>query len=743
MSSRAIRKLQKLREQELQQAEQDDNDLSDDEPVYRPSKPKLNAFDLLNAVEDGNDDDEQDSDDHQEISEPVTVTQAANDIPAHPTEPKKKKNKNKKKKKQQKVSPKFVDEDLAKSKEENLDEIDQALKELAVHNPTQGHGPVGTTATNRHALFAKTTDDLLGVEPKFLNATNEMRKLFGNVVLENFDSPQDAGTGRRRDRNREMVDLGRALTGRYSPASRGQNLAGVTLRRNVLMPGKDEWPRAPSGGLGMELAEKSPTGAVVYRILHNAAYTDIQRQFEICVESMDPQRMIHLLQYNPYHISTLLQVSEIAKHQSDHAVSADLLERALFNIGRSAHSSFGTRLKEGLARLDFLHAANRELWLVGWRYIANLGMKGTWRTAYEWAKLLLSLNEDDPYCIRLLIDHLALRGREYAHFIDLCTQTCLSHEWGSLPNIQCSLALAYLRLKKPTECRKQMRSAMSRYPWVFCKLAQELDIQPMPKRIWGKMPPTDAHELFTELYIVRAKDLWNTPEVVSLIVEVADSLPDEEEPVEPPEITLDIARHVILSDIPRVTTHLPGRYVSGRISASDPLPPIESTAHREQSDPTPSYLAQMPEGARPQWLRDLLDQLNNGALNFPRFGQGGEEVVHGDDVSGEEEIPAGRRPHPRGTQQTQIEQWLLEDGLHGLEEFLRQYGIDRGNWGEVMDYSPLIEYVEALRELQESTRQRLLQGALREAMGEMVVDMLEDELQLLEYEEEEEDRQHS
>ncbi|GLB03050.1 hypothetical protein AtubIFM57258_006526 [Aspergillus tubingensis] len=738
MSSRALRKLQKQREQELQlaQLEQENDDSSDEEPVVRPSKPKLNAFDLLNSVDD-DEEDEQESEIEAEIEEPEPVTQPKEEVSApapasKPAAPGKKNKKNKKKKKAGAKSGAGA----ASPEATGLDDIDKALKDLAVNPKHPAHSGGSAAAEDRDAGFPKTPEALLAIDPRCLNATNEMRKLFGNVVLENFD--QDTGSGRRRDRGRETLDLGQALTGRYSPASRGQSLAGVTQRRNVLMQGRDEWPRSPSGGLGMELVEKLQNGSTMYKIVHNSSYTDVQRQFDMCVESMDPQRMIHLLQYNPYHISTLLQVSEIAKHQGDHAVSADLLERALFNIGRSAHSSFSNLVKQGQAKLDFVHMENRELWLVGWRYIANLGMKGTWRTAYEWAKLLLSLNETDPYCIRLLIDHLALRGREYAHFVDLCTQTRLSKEWEALPNIQCSLALTYLRLNKPKECREQLRRAMSRYPWVFCKMAQELDIQPMPKRIWGKMPPTDAHELFTELYISRAKDLWNTPEAVSLIVEVADTLPDEEEPVEPPEISLDIARHVVLSDIPRVTTHLPNRFVAGRLSASDPLPPYESEAYRQQSDPTPSYLSQVPDVGRPQWLRDLLDQLNNGAIHFPRFQRDGEEV-HEDDVPSETEAEDNRAPaHPSADQQPVLEQWLLNDGMHTLEAFLQQYGVDRGNWGEVLDYSPLTEYVDGLELVQpESERERLLHGPIREAMGDMVVSMLEDELQLLQYDEEE------
>ena len=726
MSSRAIRKLQKLREQELQQGSDSQDESSDDEPP-RPSKPKFNAFDLLNAGDDNDEDEVDETDGAGEDTREIVTS-----VPQPQPEPTKLRNTNRKKKKKAKgkASNSLVNPQ-EKSQVEELDEIDRALKDLAMKSDSiAGPDTTTTTQANLTTSFPKTTNELLSIEPKYLNATNEMRRLFGNVVLESFD--QSADTGRRRDRSQETIDLGRALTGRYSPASRGQSLAGITLRRNVFMQGKDEWPRAPSGGLGMEVIEKHSLGTTLYRIVHNAAYQDAQRQFELCVESMDPQRLIHHLQYNPYHISTLLQVSEIAKHQSDHAVSADLLERALFNIGRSAHSSFSSRLKEGQARLDFLYMENRELWLVGWRYIANLGMKGTWRTAYEWAKLLLSLNDSDPYCMKLLIDHLALRGREYAHFVELCTKTRFSQDWADLPNIQCSLAMAYLRLDKPQDCRRQLRHAMARYPWVFNRLAQELDLQHIPKHIWGKMPPTGSHELLTELYIARAKDLWNTPEAVTLIMEVADTLSGEVEPLEPPEITLDIARHVVLSDIPSVTTHLPNRFVSGRLSASDPLPPYDSEAFRQQSDPTPSYISRIPEGGRPQWLRDLLEQMNNGVLRFPGFQRDDDEAdqldIEQDDSNA---APSSDRAQATGDQQV-LEQWLMQDGLESLQMFLHQHGVDRGNWGDVVDYAPLTDYLEALLEIQpDASRQQLLHGSIQEVIGEFAANLLEEELEMM------------
>lgn len=725
MSSRAIRKLQKLREQELQQSSDQEDESSDDEPRQAP-KPKFNAFDLLNAGGE-DDDDEDDKDDTEaeaeDIKEPVTRAEPA---PTQPNPPKNASKKKKKKAKKAKAQTPVQSE--KESKDTNLDEIDKALKDLNVKAPT-GTDISTPQPVSQDDGYPKTTNEVLSIELKYLNATNEMRRLFGNVVLENFD--QDAGSGRRRDRN-ETVDLGQALTGKYSPASRGKSLGGTTLRRNPLMQGKDEWPLAPSGGLGMVTDKSTNPANTLYKIVHNTGYKDVQNQFDLCVESMEPQRLIHHLQYNPYHISTLLQVSDIAKHQGDHAVSADLLERALFNIGRSAHSTFGNRLKEGKARLDFLLFENRELWLAGWRYIANLGMKGTWRTAYEWSKLLLSLNDSDPYCMSLLIDHLALRGREYTQFVDLCTQTRFVHDWADLPNIQCSLVMAYIRLNKPQEIRRQLRHAMTSYPWIFTRLAQELDLQHIPKQIWGVQPPNPTHELLMELYILRAKDLWNTPEAVSLIVEVADTLDSSLKPADAPEITLDIARHVILSDQPTVTTHLPHHFVQGRISSSDPLPPRESEAFESQSNPL-GLTAQLRNEA-PPWIRNLLEQMENGNMGFPRHQDEEDSEIDNNppDLTNTENNHSDALARGLAGDQDVLKQWLTTHGLEQLQEFLLQYGVDRGNWGEVMDFTPLSDYLEALQEVQPAAaRNEILHGIVEAVIGEFAVTMLEDELEMM------------
>ena len=288
----------------------------------------------------------------------------------------------------------------------------------------------------------------------------------------------------------------------------------------------------------------------------------------------------------------MLQVSEIAKQQGDHSVSGDLLERALFSFGRSVHSSFHTSLAKGEARLDFRRPENREFWLASWRYISNLGQRGTWRTAYEWARLILGLDpEGDPYCIGLILDQLALRGGQFEQFVDLANakDSCFG-DWGHFPNIKISKALAEYRLKRPTECRASLAQAIMDYPWLFARLFQELNLDHIPKSIWGKEARSEREKLESETYISRARDLWNTPETISLLVEVAQSVavaPGGKINNEP--ITLNEARHLLLSDIPALISLLPRSLTSMQTSASDPLPPPDNISPYDFIEPSGSY----------------------------------------------------------------------------------------------------------------------------------------------------------
>ncbi|CAL8581989.1 hypothetical protein XPA_007669 [Xanthoria parietina] len=573
MSSRAMRRLQREQEQreQLRNAAEnaEEDELSEAEQLKKPKAQ--NAYDMLHQtnleeIEEPTPDSDSDLTDAHDANRLTKDDEwsPATSFPKPPAKPKKKP----KKKKQQEKS---VEKNSLKQEDPAcLDEIDLALRSLPPQPPAS---QATMAASPSHESFPEMYR-LLAVDSKNLNAANEMKRLFGSALLGGEN--EEPGHPRRRGRLQHL-DLGGALAGRNSPVSRGQGLAGLALRRNVFISGKEEWPKATSGGLEMELVEKLNDRTTEYRFVHSTAYQDVQGQFETCVESLDPQRLIHLLQYNPYHISTLLQVSEIAKQQGDNSVSGDLLERALFSFGRSVHSSFITALSDGKARLDFRRPENREFWLAAWRYVANLGQRGTWRTSYEWAKLVLSLDpEGDPFCVAINLDQLAIRGGQAEHFLSLCTCAPLD-QFLNRPNLRISSALAKYRLKDAQGSRAQLREAIRDYPYIFTRLFQELKLDHLPKSIWGQKARSRREEFECEVYLNNAKDLWNTPEAISFLVEVAECLePKPTSLVLDKDITLEEARHILLSGTPALMNLLPRTFTAMNTSSSDPLPPPDN-----------------------------------------------------------------------------------------------------------------------------------------------------------------------
>ena len=315
MSSRALRKLQREKEQQDQLDASKEGSATNDESEEDAPMPKvLNAFDMLN--QDEHEDEANDSDvaelDH---TEGVWAKQNPAELSGNAkpkSKSKKKKNKKKGKAPNQNDTPTKGVQNAAK--ESQLDEIDLALKSLSTTSKDGADVPLAAKIDEANLQLYR----LLAVESKHLNALNEMKRLFGNVVLENEDeagAAAAAGPPRRRGRVQNL-DLGGALAGRYSPASRGQGLAGLALRRNPFILGKEEWPKATSGGLGMELVEKPEEGTIEFRFVHNTIYRDVQRQFRTCVESMDPQRMITLLQYNRKTLFYLYEFGACTNHEN-------------------------------------------------------------------------------------------------------------------------------------------------------------------------------------------------------------------------------------------------------------------------------------------------------------------------------------------------------------------------------------------------------------------------------------------
>jgi hypothetical protein len=284
MSSRALRRVQReLEEQQLQeklaQEEQDAEEDDSAEEVAPPVKAQPSMFAML-----GGDAEDQDDDDEDPEPEAKAVTEA--------TPSKSKKNKKKKKKGKAKSAETDTAKAPASSKDASgLDEIDQALLALNLTANTRDDDESeasGLAASEeKKQLFS-----VLSIDTQYLHAANEMKKLFGRAALQNADEeprPRQRGPA-------QQGGIAAAVAGRNAPGARG--LASLGLRRNIFIQGKEEWPKATSGGLGMEIVERRADGSVEYRFVHNRTYQETQQQFQVCVASMDSERMIQLLTFN-------------------------------------------------------------------------------------------------------------------------------------------------------------------------------------------------------------------------------------------------------------------------------------------------------------------------------------------------------------------------------------------------------------------------------------------------------------
>lgn len=178
MSSRALRKLQREREQQNQRDALKEDSAPDDESEEEASAGKvLNAFDMLN--EDENEDETNDSDVADPNDGEGVVAQAG------PSEKPKPKSKSKKKKNKKKgKAPEQADASTKgarhNAKEPQLDEIDLALKSLSTTSKDGADVPLAAKIDEANLQLYR----LLAVESKHLNALNEMKRLFGNAVLE-------------------------------------------------------------------------------------------------------------------------------------------------------------------------------------------------------------------------------------------------------------------------------------------------------------------------------------------------------------------------------------------------------------------------------------------------------------------------------------------------------------------------------------------------------------------------------
>ena len=550
----------------LQQA--GDNDDASSEEEVAPPKPRASAFAGFAALggDDDNDDDAEQEDEEQEEVEPEPVA---------PT-PAKKSKKSKKKKKAKKAEAAPVEEKAQKQKSKGgLDEIDLALKELSMKPKPQG-APEHETQNNYDANLAR----LLSISFDHLKVIKELRAMFGQETIDSVRHQEEAQTREDRRRNARRgpthtnVDLETFLKGKP-----GEKIPEVVLRKNPFVQGKDHWPRASAGGLKMSAVTDERVEPTEFRFSHDRSYEMLEMQFYNLVDMMDPMRIVHFIHENPYEVNGLITTSRVAIRDSNAALASDLLERALFTLGRVTLSSFRKKLERGVARLEFRRPENRQFWLAGYHYIKSLMQKGTYNTALEWTKLFLSLSLKDEYSMMNFTHVLAIYAYEAQWFIDLCNSSYFNSDDYDLPMKEYhrqTCVLAKLQLKDREGALKDLVKGMETLPWLYSSLCSAVNID-TPRPIWGVQPRDDDDALYTELYVHMAKDLWKRePDATALLKQAGDiaqkvdarSLPSAK------EVPLSIGRFIYLDNTPELMGLVPPKMLHASPNFDyDPLPP--------------------------------------------------------------------------------------------------------------------------------------------------------------------------
>ncbi|XP_074957205.1 ribosome quality control complex subunit TCF25 [Phalacrocorax aristotelis] len=522
-------------------------------------------------------------------------------------------NKPRKKKKKRKTKKTSAGETL---EDNDLEDIDSLLEKIEDTN--------GLSQQTQSRIIADSRP-LLYVEHRNLNPENELKRYFGaRAVL---------GDQRPRQRQRQYV------------------------RSTWLTAPKNTWPRYSKTGIAMQLVD-TRRGVQHFTFEHHREYQQVQFKFLDAVESMDPNNIVLLLQMNPYHVDSLLQLSDVCRMQEDQEMARDLIERALYSLECAFHPVFS--LTSGTCRLDYRRPENRAFFLALFKHLMFLEKRGCPRTALEFCKLILSLDpENDPLCVLLLIDFLSLRAREYT-FLTRVFQEWESHRnLSQLPNFAFSVPLAYFFLSQQEE-RSELELSQAReraaqliqlalimFPSVLMPLLDHCSVQPDARvashSFFGlnaqiSQPP--ALNQLTSLYVGRTHSLWKDPAVMAWLetnvhevlrmVDARDPLVEESEhkrKMRYQSAPRNIYRHIILSEMKEATAALPLEVTSQPVMGFDPLPPLDSITSYTRPERTnhPSN-----ESTLSLFFRSLLPNFNlQGDIRH----DGDEEAGAGQDLN--------------------------------------------------------------------------------------------------------------
>ncbi|KAJ7165632.1 transcriptional repressor TCF25-domain-containing protein [Mycena crocata] len=480
----------------------------------------------------------------------------------------------------------------ARERKAGKDEFDQALAELSIKYPelqnvASGSGQQGTVASS--ASLAS----LLSVSLPHLDSEAEMRKFFGARVIQ---ANKSAASGSSRRQTAQRSNLTRPPAAWFQVPREGLSLRALSEEERDTKLFRYSWDATAD--------EKWWT------VEYSKKYKSVTLAFMTIVYSGDPNGFNGLLQKFPWHGDTLLQLAEVFRHREEYAQAVEYVDRALFSYERAFFGSFN--FTTGLNRLDFDHIENRPFFLAVHRQTTDLQRRGCIRTAFEFARLLLSLDPaNDPHGALLHLDFLAVKtgmGSWLLEMFDLYSAQRAKPETKDaradpslLPGWSYARALA-LRMegksKDPTAGTAALIEAIRSFPSVVPLLADRLDAS-LSNTIRShrdfkietdgsnlKAPEATLH-LLSHLYAQRSSPLWKeetswfTSTVAAEFSSLPASLPvtqrrqDFLSLYQNLNLRYSVYRHIMVLETSyrRLFSYIPQEVLSVKALQCDPLPP--------------------------------------------------------------------------------------------------------------------------------------------------------------------------
>lgn len=507
MAGRAAQKILLARRSDLQASDetQKEEDASSSEGEVEEFRQR-NAFDLLLGDED---DAEVSEEDDHEASATIPLKESKCDADERKIDTSMQRKANKKRGKSKEKNGK------ANGKETKDEDLDQILQELQLD--TKG---VEKVVSSRDEKNEKTP--LLGTENQQLSIEKELKRIFGAKVVQ---------AGIAEDERTRQLPRGRRRV----------------LKKGLIVSPRDHWPKF-EGGLTMEfLGEKD--GQKLFQYRHSIGYQDAQNQFESLANTHDPNLLVALLRFHPYHVDTLLTVSELYQHMGEAQTAGELLEKALYALECAWHPLF--KPVEGNCRLSFSHGPNKSFFAALFRFAQNASRRGCHRTALQCAKMLLSLDESDPLGVLQAIDYYALRAGENRWLLRLAEEYLDGECTLSIyPNFSFSLALAKHALESEGEAScmtvsdessdAMLLQAIMLHPVAVTKLVERLQEKGVArdeawKSVLNRSLFRDARqesaslEHLVRIFVERQHLLWKNETVLSWLLETAERAANIEE----------------------------------------------------------------------------------------------------------------------------------------------------------------------------------------------------------------------